>query len=345
MTTQVSDRKAGTLLTNDIKANVLSYQQYYPFGWEMPGRKYNSGNYRFGFNGMEKDKEISNGNYTTHFRALDTRIGRWWSVDPVTHAHLSPYNSMDDNPILGVDPVGGNTESTHIDKLGNVIHEYDDGDNGVYVHENGTTRADIDLQRNGGLNPGGDGNYIGQLGGSLDLGKYGIYQNKLVESANIALSENFSTEQWITNVKGDGIWDLKANCSTIWGVAWAYDENDWSGTGKKTQFVTPKLTFEDASDFGNYHAGFTGSMTGIPTSIQTIGAGLIEQYKDLKAGEIMQMIDQYTQNWNFYLGEPPAFMDEVDDHYWNTQGMSDALFLKEKLKLSSTNPLGVIKKE
>jgi hypothetical protein len=35
----------------------LSYQQYYPFGWEMPRRKFNSGNYRFGFDGKENDKE------------------------------------------------------------------------------------------------------------------------------------------------------------------------------------------------------------------------------------------------------------------------------------------------
>jgi hypothetical protein len=54
--------------------------------------------------------------------------------------------------------------SIHKDKDGNIIHEYDDGDNGIYEHENGTTKEDIDAQRNKGANPGGDGNFVGDLG-------------------------------------------------------------------------------------------------------------------------------------------------------------------------------------
>jgi len=62
---------------------------------------------------MEKNTEINSGSYTTEYRQLDTRIGRWWSNDPVVHAHLSPYNSMDNNPISGIDPYGSNTENTN----------------------------------------------------------------------------------------------------------------------------------------------------------------------------------------------------------------------------------------
>jgi len=42
--------------------------------------------YRYGFNGMEKDDEVKGkGNsYTTHFRMLDPRLGRWLSTDPIT---------------------------------------------------------------------------------------------------------------------------------------------------------------------------------------------------------------------------------------------------------------------
>jgi uncharacterized protein RhaS with RHS repeats len=126
-------------------------------------------------------------------------LGRWTSSDPGDFVDgLNLYVYVRNNPVNGVDELGYSTEtveSVHIDEVGNVIHEYNDGDNGVYVHSNGTTKTEIDLQRNGGLYTGGDGNYIGQLGGSLDLGMYGIYQNKLVESANISLSEDFSFEQ------------------------------------------------------------------------------------------------------------------------------------------------------
>ena len=82
---------------------------YYPGGMQMPGRHASSSNYRYGYNkGSEKDDEISgNGNsYTTHFRQLDVRLNRWWSVDPVTHHSFSPYTTMDNNPIWHNDPLG-----------------------------------------------------------------------------------------------------------------------------------------------------------------------------------------------------------------------------------------------
>lgn len=65
MTTQVGDRKSGTIASNNIKADVLSYQQYYPFGWNMPGRSLNADKARFTYNGMEEEPEISSGHQTT----------------------------------------------------------------------------------------------------------------------------------------------------------------------------------------------------------------------------------------------------------------------------------------
>ena len=64
--------------------------------------------YRFSFNGMEKDDEVKGvGNsYTTEFRMNDPRVGRWFSIDPITHSWMSPYTSMDNNPILFIDPFG-----------------------------------------------------------------------------------------------------------------------------------------------------------------------------------------------------------------------------------------------
>ncbi|MBS1538620.1 MAG: hypothetical protein JST20_12825 [Bacteroidetes bacterium] len=63
---------------------------YYPFGMERPLMTASTGtqSYRYGYNGMEKDNAVSpNGvtgaNYSTDFREIDTRIGRWWSRDPI----------------------------------------------------------------------------------------------------------------------------------------------------------------------------------------------------------------------------------------------------------------------
>jgi RHS repeat-associated protein len=90
--------------------DVLSYSDYYPFGMQMPGR--NGGeDYRYAFNGMEQDPEVSgDGNsYTTEFRQYDPRLGRWKSLDPLMakFPNSSPYVAFADNPIVYVDPDGG----------------------------------------------------------------------------------------------------------------------------------------------------------------------------------------------------------------------------------------------
>ena len=86
---------------------IRTCSDYSPFGVELDGRTV-SGGYRFGYQGSEKDNEFkANGNsYTTEFRQLDPRLGRWLSVDPVIQPWQSAYCSMDDNPILLNDPHG-----------------------------------------------------------------------------------------------------------------------------------------------------------------------------------------------------------------------------------------------
>ncbi len=64
--------------------------------------------YRYGFNGMDKDNELSgNGNsYTTEFRQLDVRLGRWFSIDPVFKSYISLYSLNSNNPLVFIDPKG-----------------------------------------------------------------------------------------------------------------------------------------------------------------------------------------------------------------------------------------------
>ena len=74
----------------------------------MSGRRFLSPKAKYGYQGSLKDNEISGegNNYTTYYRPLDTRLGKWFSLDPVTHAWISPYNSMGGNPILYSDKNG-----------------------------------------------------------------------------------------------------------------------------------------------------------------------------------------------------------------------------------------------
>ncbi len=77
------------------------YKDYHTFGSIMPGRNFNSNQYRYGFNGQEKVDEISgSGNHNTAlFGELDTRLGRRWNLDPKPNLSVSQYAVFGNNPI------------------------------------------------------------------------------------------------------------------------------------------------------------------------------------------------------------------------------------------------------
>jgi RHS repeat-associated protein len=75
--------------------DVISCSDYLPFGQVMPNRHGNDNQYRYGFQGQERDNEIKgDGNHINfEFRGNDPRTGRMWSVDPLSrkYPHNSPY--------------------------------------------------------------------------------------------------------------------------------------------------------------------------------------------------------------------------------------------------------------
>jgi RHS repeat-associated protein len=73
----------------------------------MPGRQFNNGNYRYGFNGKENDNEVKGtGNQQDYgMRIYDPRIGKFLSVDPLTskYPELTPYQFASNTPIQAID--------------------------------------------------------------------------------------------------------------------------------------------------------------------------------------------------------------------------------------------------
>jgi hypothetical protein len=95
----------------------------------MPGRRFSAAwNYRFGFNGFEKDDEIKgNGNHISFGdHGYDPRTGRRWTPDVFEKKYpsLSPYSVFNNNPIIYKDVNGQDWEiTTTFDKQGNkTIH-------------------------------------------------------------------------------------------------------------------------------------------------------------------------------------------------------------------------------
>lgn len=90
------------------EADVVTANDYYPFGMIIPGRKYAfDDSYRYGFNGKESDNEIKGeGNqYDYGNRIYDPRVGRFLSVDRMTYSYpqLTPYQVASNRPIDGSD--------------------------------------------------------------------------------------------------------------------------------------------------------------------------------------------------------------------------------------------------
>ena len=106
----ISDKKLQHTANNSTVdyyvADVVTANDYYPFGMQMPGRKFAQvGGYRYGFNGKENDNSTGEGNLDFGARIMDVKLGRWLSVDPLEKKYtaFSPYNFAINNPIIVID--------------------------------------------------------------------------------------------------------------------------------------------------------------------------------------------------------------------------------------------------
>jgi|GEM_PF-1985870 len=144
MLVTINDKKLATDDGNGevawYEADVVTANDYYPFGMIMPGRKLpESENHRHGFNGQERSAEIDpNGNnMTAEFWQYDARLGRRWNVDPKTNISFSPYICFLGNPLYNSDPFG---DTTFVRILTNGTYEVTGGnlagkDNGIYLRD------------------------------------------------------------------------------------------------------------------------------------------------------------------------------------------------------------------
>ena len=85
---------------------VVSSNDYYPFGVKMKNRSFSSSNNRYQFNNKQYDEETETSDFGA--RNLDEDLGSWLTIDPIFYKYpsLSPYNYVGSNPILFIDPDG-----------------------------------------------------------------------------------------------------------------------------------------------------------------------------------------------------------------------------------------------
>ncbi|MBR6174386.1 MAG: hypothetical protein IKQ52_02195, partial [Bacteroidales bacterium] len=283
-------------------------------------------NSTYTFSAKEKDSETGLSYFGPRYYSSDLSV--WLSVDPMAakYPSLSPYVYCADNPVKLVDP-NGEEISEHIDKYGNIIAHYDDGDNSVYLHKSGTTEADISTQRRVLNNTGGEGKKVGELGGNID--QSGFFDNKLQLSAQYArkISKMGIVNRYISfyeKVKTNGDWDLKNNNSnnhqspmrTIWGIAWKYEQDN----GTNTTFSCDYFSNASAADVGNFHAGYVGVISGFSDEMLFRGAGIAEVVK-LGRRHDPTFKEHFVE---LIWGKSCKYGDQQQDYLYNALGMEYA---------------------
>jgi RHS repeat-associated protein len=224
----------------DETGAVVQQTHYYPFG-ETMNSSTGQEKQAFKYTGQELDMMHGLNLYDYKARFYDPNCdNRFMSIDPLAEKYynISPYAYCLNNPVLFIDPDG---MSTHLNRLGYIVQENDDDDEGVYYH-NDLSNWDSSST----LGKKGDGVHnIGSFdasGGTIDIND--IYTNLLNENSSIAKS-TWSPFTFKKLVKKGGDWDYKNNTNFIYGKL---------GDNDKLKFLFQGKVME-VQDVGNHHFG------------------------------------------------------------------------------------------
>lgn len=232
----LKDHLGNTRMMIDAAGNALQVSGYYPFGMLAESINKQDTNNKYRYNGKELlDDQIGGVNldcYDYGARFYDAALARFHTLDPLAEKcqFQSSYVYANNDPVRFIDYMGMYA-STHTDKDGNVIAVYEDGDLGVYKHDDAKTKSDIDNKREGSNTTGGGGEKMGETvhelsfadfdnyevngagsDGSVAVGKgakidFGSTEN--MDNINTALKEIKTFNQYRKEALGSGKYNVK----------------------------------------------------------------------------------------------------------------------------------------
>ncbi len=163
---------------------------------------------------------------------------------------MTPYAYCANNPVKYVDPSGEDI-STHVDKDGNVIASYDDGNLGVFMHSdeeindyniNGT-RLENDFEKMVGVT---------------------LYEKSFEKGDKIDLESN-QAEQWLNAFEGFFAHAWTNQIASI--LLYAMNAGNGDLFDPKSKFShgsqISKGVYVSPRDLGNFAAGFFGRLSGL----------------------------------------------------------------------------------
>lgn len=164
----VSDRKKSKSETSNTsivftETDIKAYNDYYPYGMLLDIRS-ETKDYRFGFQGQEKDDEVNGKNNSINYkyRVHDPRLGRFFAIDPLFYQY--PANSsyaFSENIVINSTELEGQESKVMIVELNNrkriqrityytidrAANQIDNQYNGVSVYTVNTSRIGFNRLR------------------------------------------------------------------------------------------------------------------------------------------------------------------------------------------------------
>ena len=240
-----------TAFITDNNTNIHQGFLYAPFGEITTEYDINFGYNvlpKYSFNAKELDEET--GMY--YYEARYYKPPVFTSRDPMFEKYfwMTPYAYCANNPVKYVDPSGEDI-STHVDKDGNVIASYDDGNLGVFMHSdeeindyniNGT-RLENDFEKMVGVT---------------------LYEKSFEKGDKIDLESN-QAEQWLNAFEGFFAHAWTNQIASI--LLYAMNAGNGDLFDPKSKFShgsqISKGVYVSPRDLGNFAAGFFGRLSGL----------------------------------------------------------------------------------
>ncbi len=297
-------------------ADIEQINNYYPFGMNMDG-PWNGANgaFKYQYNGKELSSEFGLNWNDYGARFYDPAIGRWNGVDALAEKYIahSPFHYANNNPVKYIDIDGRGLTSTHTDKNGEVKAVYDDGDYGVYEHED----WEKDKKTYSTTNTSAGGKLMGKTEFwdefvSPDSHKaegHIIFSDDKDESWDKALelfheeAMKYNLEEIAKMSKSHQRFDIKTDIGTNQSPGWAYNG---VMTGRK---LLGK--YYSARSAGNFLAGWngsTGKLYGFGVSDETYmklaGALQVQKYNVSNAIDLVSGVIEP-------FGPPPYYGEQA----------------------------------
>jgi len=286
----LTDHLGSIRVTVDTSGTAVGWDDYYPFGLQMPGRTQNANNpdEDIKFTGYELEQQcetdssggcindVTLGLYHAGARMYDPVIGRFMQKDAFSNDYpsLSPYVYVANNPLIFVDPDGNHiVVAKNEDGTYSVVDGELDDDTSIYIqNEEGDDMEVLAYMMTTHSFFDDDGNVVKGANINMNSTEGQDFLDKLIE-------ENPTLLDYAFNARNDEAYDFKVQGETDNMTDEQRQQHRYRGS------VSGNLV-GSARDYGNVGAGIVAGRHGLNWMQARTGFDGYQLYSDVKRGAI-----------------------------------------------------------